>query len=207
MRQKALHIVFLLCIALQAWAIDVPCGTMIELRATSPAGWHFDHWSDGNTDSVRRVEVKANIDVIAYFAPNCGEFILQAVALYDRILVLDMRSIQASGLSFEPEQVTWYRVKGTPDTPEWVDDEAVGTGYYFTMEESFKKKGGEYYALVDMSVNPSGQLCSSLRSVLIHFSKPEDEPEGAAKKIIRDRQILILRGEEVYTIDGRKVNH
>ena len=33
-------------------------------------GYHFNNWSDGNTDSIRTVEVLGNASYYAYFAPN-----------------------------------------------------------------------------------------------------------------------------------------
>ena len=89
--------------------------------------------------------------------------------------------------------------------PEVVDDEAIGTGYYYASETALSKQGGEYYALVDMSETPSGELCDTLRSMLVAFSAPDPEPEQSARKVLRDQQLLIIRGEEIYTIDGKKV--
>ena len=206
MRRWALYIVLFWTLGAAAVELTgVPCGAKVRLRATSPEGWHFDHWSDGSTDSVYVFEVRSDTSLIAYFAPNCGTFFLPVETLYDRLLVLDIRSIQASGYFFEPSQVTWYRVKGEPDMPEVVDDEAIGTGYYYASETALSKQGGEYYALVDMSETPSGELCDILRSMLVAFSAPDPEPEQSARKVLRDQQLLIIRGEEIYTIDGKKV--
>lgn len=206
MRRWALYIVMLVSLSTAAAELTgLTCGTKVRLRASSPAGWHFVSWSDGTTDSVYVLEVRSDSLLIAYFAPTCDAFFLKAEALYDRLLVLDIRSIQASGYFFEPSQVTWYRVKGEPDTPDIVDDEAIGTGYYYASDKAFSQLGGSYYAVADMSVNPSGALCPTFRSVLIVFSKPEEVPEPTVRKVLQDRQILILRGEEIYTIDGRKM--
>ena len=213
MRRWALYIVFLWSLgAAAAELTGVPCGATVRLQATSPAGWHFDHWSDGSTDSVYLVEVHSDLHLIAYFAPSCEDFSLPAVALYDRLIMLDMRTIQALGYFFEPDQVTWYRVKGIPDPQEddtldatYADppDEEVGTGYYLTLDQNLVGTGS-YYALVDMSINASGLLCPVLRSWLVQFSAP-DTTAPSVQKILRNDQILILRGDKIYTIQGQEV--
>lgn len=135
MRRWALYIVFLWSLgAAAAELTGVPCGATVRLRATSPAGWHFDHWSDGSTDSVYLVEVHSDLHLIAYFAPSCEDFSLPAVALYDRLIMLDMRTIQALGYFFEP-----------------------------------------------------------------------DTTAPSVQKILRNDQILILRGDKIYTIQGQEV--
>ena len=97
MRRWALYIVFLWTLgAAAAELTGVPCGATVRLRAIAPDGWHFDHWSDGSTDSVYLVEVRSDLHLIAYFSSACEDFNLPVVALYDRLIMLDMRSIQAS---------------------------------------------------------------------------------------------------------------
>ena len=158
------------------------------------------------------MEVHSDLHLIAYFAASCEDFSLPAVALYDRLIMLDMRTIQALGYFFEPDQVTWYRVKGIPDPQEddtldatYADppDEEVGTGYYLTLDQNLVGTGS-YYALVDMSINASGLLCPILRSWLVQFSAP-DTTAPSVQKILRNDQILILRGDKIYTIQGQEV--
>ena len=64
-------------------------------------------------------------------------------------------------------------MKGAPDTfkdDATGDDEPMGTGYYLTIDQSFLGTG-DYYAAVDMSANPSGELCRSvLRSEVVHYA-------------------------------------
>ena len=200
MRRWALYIVFLWTLgAAAAERAGVPCGATVRLRAISPAGWHFDHWSDGSTDSVYLVEVQSDLHLIAYFSPSCEDFSLPVVALYDRLIMLDMRSIQALGYFFEPDQVTWYRVKGGPDSP----DEEVGTGYYLTLDQNLAGTGS-YYAEVDMSINASGLLCSTLRSSLVQFSASETT-SSPVRKILRNNQLLILRDDKTYTPTGQEI--
>ncbi len=45
-------------------------GTTITLTATANNGYHFDHWSDGNTQNPRTITVNGNITLTAYFVQN-----------------------------------------------------------------------------------------------------------------------------------------
>ena len=175
--------------------IEVPCGTWIELRATtSVEDWHFDHWSDGNTDAVRQVEVLGDAHYVAYFAPNCGDYpALPVVALYDWLIMLDVRTVNTMGYYFGEEAVTWYRVRGAPDKltdGASADDERMGTGYSLTIDQSFKGTG-DYYASVDVSSSPSGVLCTDLmRSLIVHYSSttPAAAPPLLEPTVVRPNE-------------------
>ncbi len=173
---KTYCILLALSIALsgRAASIEALCGTWYELRATPMDEWHFEHWNDGETSAVRQVEVLGNARYIAFFAPNCGDYpALPVVALYDWLIMLDIRTIQSKGYFFDEEDVTWYRVRGVPDKLTdgvSADDEPVGTGYSLTIDQSFKGTG-DYYASVDVSSSPSGTVCTDLmRSMIVHYA-------------------------------------
>ena len=172
--QRKLLIILWLALSVPIMAIDVPCGSWLTLRATAVEDWHFERWSDGNTDSVRLIEITSDTTLYAHFAPNCGDYAaLPVVSLYDWLLMLDVKTIQAKGYFFAEDNVTWYRVRGAPDKIEddvGKDDEPLTTGYYLTIDQSFKGTG-DYYAIVDVSSSPSGLLCTGLmRSELVHYS-------------------------------------
>lgn len=174
MKRRLLYILFMV-LAVPIGAVEVPCGTWIELRATTSVDdWHFDHWSDGDTSAVRQVEVLGDAHYVAYFAPDCGDYpALPVVALYDWLIMLDMRTINTMGYFFGEEAVTWYRVRGAPDKltdGASADDQRMGTGYSLTIDQSFKGTG-DYYASVDVSSSPSGVLCTDLmRSLIVHYA-------------------------------------
>ena len=154
--------------------LNVACGEWVELQAVAAEDWHFDHWNDGDTSLVRQVEVTADAQYIAYFASNCGDYpSLPVVSLYDWLLMLDVRAIHEKGYTFGEEDVTWYRVKGEPDKEEdgpRADDERVGTGYSFSINESLVNSG-DYYATVDVSNSPAGVLCTEMmRSQIVHYA-------------------------------------
>ena len=152
---------------------NILSGAWIELQAIAAENWHFVQWSDGDTVSVRQVEVTSDMQYVASFEPNCGDYpTLPVVSLYDWLLMLDVRSIHAMGYTFAEEDVAWYRVHGEPDKLNAGvsgDDERLGTGYSFTLDESFANTG-DYYAMVDVSSSPIGVPCTDMmRSQIVHF--------------------------------------
>lgn len=56
----------------QAYATsEISCvDSTATISATSDYGYHFDHWSDGNTDNPRTIHVTSDTTVTAIFAPN-----------------------------------------------------------------------------------------------------------------------------------------
>lgn len=70
--------VFTLLLALSistfAWAdktlTDIECGRQVTITATAVTGYHFDHWSDGNTQNPRTVTISETATYRAYFAAN-----------------------------------------------------------------------------------------------------------------------------------------
>ncbi len=44
-----------------------------EIQANAYHGYHFDHWSDGNTDNPRYIVVLQDTHLVAYFASDNGE--------------------------------------------------------------------------------------------------------------------------------------
>ena len=177
----------------RAASIEALCGAWYELRATPMEDWHFVHWNDGDTSAVRQVEVLGDAHYVAYFAPNCGDYpALPVVALYDWLILLDVRSINAKGYYFGEEAVTWYRVRGAPDKladGASADDERVGIGYSLTIDQSFKGTG-DYYASVDVSSSPSGVLCTDLmRSFIVHYaSSAASAPPLLEPTMVRARE-------------------
>ena len=177
MKRLVNTILCVLCLGIAAQAAPVggstyDCGTWLQLSATPYDGYHFVEWSDGNKDSLRHVEVTGHATYIAFFAETCENPSLPVVALYDWLIMLNMREIQDLGYSFNPTDVTWYRVVGEPDDLNGnpADDQKVCNGFYLTLAKNLKGTG-DYYAKVNNVANPSAQLCSDvLRSVLVHFS-------------------------------------
>ncbi len=49
-------------------------GTTVQISAIPNNGYHFDHWSDGNTQNPRNITVNSNISLTAYFVQNTQSF-------------------------------------------------------------------------------------------------------------------------------------
>ena len=222
MNAKRYIVILALCslFVLVGRAIEVPCGSWIELRATAVEDWHFDHWNDGDTSAVRQIEVLNNTKYIAYFAPNCGDYpVLPVISLYDWLLMLDVKAINAMGYYFAPADVTWFRVTGMPDKltdGASADDTPIASGYYLTIDQSFVGTG-DYYAMVDVSSSPSGVLCTDLmRSVLVHYSSSSSAPkripvlEPTIVRAAEEQRLLFLNPAfptmvMVYDMAGRMI--
>ena len=52
-------------------------GATATISATANSGYHFDHWSDGNTQNPRTITVNSNISLTAYFALNTQYYIVK----------------------------------------------------------------------------------------------------------------------------------
>jgi len=154
------------------------CGTLFTMKASPAEGYHFVGWSDGSTDSIRLMDAHEDAMYIAYFASNCAEWAnWPVIALYDWLLMLDVKTINDGGYFFDEKDVTWYRVKGEQDMPEdeIKDDLVMGTGYYLTLERSFKNTG-DYYAEVNIAATGIAYVCKDvMRSVLVHYAGSEPE--------------------------------
>lgn len=177
-RLLAISAIVCACVSLigaQPQYMQVDCGSWITLTATPFEDYYFIRWSDGNTDSVRSVQVDEDAAYIAFFGERCREAASwPVVALYDWLLMLNVNAINQDGYFFGPENVNWYRVVGEPDdfsNGQTQDDQLVVTGsYYLTLNQNLQGTG-DYYAIVDISSNPSGRICTDyMRSMIVHYS-------------------------------------
>lgn len=198
MRYRLIIILSLICGAVLAdstvTTMQVACDTRIELRCTPYPDYHFVQWSDGETDSVRIIQVNGDATYIAYIAPNCEEYAdLPVLALYDWLIMLDVRSVHNMGYEFNEGDVKWYRVVSEPDklTDDYYqDDEYVCTGYYLTLNKNLKGTG-DYYAVVDVR-GSRNTLCSGLmRSVVVQYSNPERRLSLAPNRVYPSQQMKL----------------
>lgn len=163
--------------------IIADCGSWVTLTARPTLGARFLNWSDGSTDISHRVEVTENATYFAYFEDLCSDREnLPVVALYDWLLLLNVRSIHEDlGLTFDEASVRWYRVRGQMDDidSENRDDELVATGVYLTLAKDLSGTG-DYYALVDVSGGASGLRCMGMhRSIIIQYAGTEQDKSMA----------------------------
>lgn len=222
---KANSFILIMClmfICSLTWADEhrITCGSWIEIAAHPLEDHHFLKWSDGDTDSVRQIQVHENATFIAYFAANCEEYAnWSIISLYDWLLMVDVRSINEMGYYFTPANVTWYRIVGEPDDlhnnfPQ--DDQCImKNSYYLTLDKSLKGTGS-YYAVIDVS-DSQGMLCDGLmRSIIISYSGSK---QPAQVKLIPNAvvtgQTMQLKGlnpnEEseifIYSTTGKLINY
>ncbi len=151
----------------------VECGETVELHAETFADYHFVEWSDGNTDSIRNVEVVSDTSLVAMFEPNCGEWANWPVAFkYNSLLILNVDSIYSMGYYPTPEDVAWYKVIGDPDNLDDIfpaDDQYICNGHYMSLITN-DLSYGQYYAVVDVSKN-AGVLChDKMRTEIVEYA-------------------------------------
>ena len=219
MRRRLLYIL-LFALSVPMMAIEVPCGTWIELRATAIEDWHFERWNDGDTNAVRQIEVLSDMSFVAYFAPDCHDGpTLSVVSLYDWLLMLDVRNIEEQGYFFNPDDISWYRVTGLPDKLDdsaSSDDELLASGYYLTLNQSLVGTG-DYYAVADLSGTASGEICTDrVRSNIISYSSAASTPahlpvlEPTVVRPFEQQRILRLNPNQpttvtIYDIAGHRL--
>lgn len=176
--KRILHITLFLCFCLAIQAevrTNVPCGEWLTIKAQPRPDFRFIQWSDGNTDSVRTIQVTEDATYIAFFAANCEEYAnWPVISVYDWLLMINKAAINAKGYYFNPDNVVWYRVVGEPDDmhndifPQ--DDEVViRNSFYLTLDQDLKGTGN-YYAVVDVS-DAGGKYCDGfMRTVIVNYS-------------------------------------
>jgi len=82
--KKKLFVLPLLAISMATMSVHATpiesedaCGTQLQIEAEPLTGYHFVRWQDNNTDNPRTIEVKGDVDYIAYFAPNKYKIVFQ----------------------------------------------------------------------------------------------------------------------------------
>lgn len=160
------------------------CGDLIQISAHPMEDFHFVYWlEDGNTDSIRTIELISDTTFTAVFAANCQEYAnWPVIRKYDWLLMLDVPAINQKGYYFSEANVSWYRAVGSIDDmhegrfPQ--DDQFISNGYYMSLQDRYLDGTGIYYAVVDISSNSQGLLCDGLmRSVIVDYSSPTTDTD------------------------------
>lgn len=192
----------------------VQCGDKVTLIATPLEGYQFEHWSDGDENAERTIQVFEDVTYIAYFSRKCEEYAnWPVVALYDWLMMLNVKYINDSlGYYFGPEQVTWYQVVGEPDdlsNPDsWNDIPVINGSYYLTLGQNLTGTG-DYYALIDVSSNSSGHLCSGyMCSELISYSSGSISGDDNMNAPSRAPKLMpsVAKSGEVIRLTNLEVN-
>ena len=175
-KMRKLFAILLSCLPLVLWAAptsgeDIDCGTKVKVTATPKPGYHFEQWSDGNTDNPRWIDVQADSAITAIFAPDCQLPVVPVEALYDWMLVVNKPELNKMGFAPAENEVNWYRVVNKIDErgDEKRDDELVHVGYYLTVTHA-GSADDFYYAEIQVDAPESYVLCSdTLRSTTWKF--------------------------------------
>ena len=152
-------------------------GDMITLTATpAHAGYYFLHWADGNTDNPRTITLTTDAVYTAVFARQ-----MFTITFYDEdsLTVLDQ---QEWGYGELPTCIT----PAKPDDEEW--------SYHFSAwvpEITPVTGNAAYYA-------------TYVAFEIEDTALPDTESNTPCTKLIRNGQLLILRGEDTYSILGVK---
>ena len=187
--RKSLAILFLTILPVLAIAQsesmpqELNCGEQVLVTATAKPGYHFEHWSDGNTDNPRWMDVLSDTDLVAIFTKDCERPLVPVVALYERVLMVDKTKFNKQGFFPAETDIHWYRIVGEQDElgATHRDDELVHVGYYLTITIS-PNTNAWYYAEVPVKAPDSLFLCSdTLRSNTWKFDGTQDvaPPHGS----------------------------
>jgi hypothetical protein len=144
---------------------------------------------------------------------------IPAVSKYgDRIIVIDLRYIDDNfGWAVEENDVTWYRAVGSLDDyadPSTVmDDEVLGHGYYYSLEDGNPLPEGLYYARIVhdpvSAADCAGILQTNLLNVVSLKSAPKLVPnitEPAELIRLMNLDPSVVSNITVYTATGEVLN-
>jgi len=197
---------------------NILCGETPTYDGTTPKqadSYNYQYTFSGWTPTI--VPATEDATYIAIYdstalvpnAENCVECQnAPVVALYDYLLMLNVKVLKAQGYIFTDQDVHWYRVVGEIDNldapPADRDDELIATGMYLTIAQNLSGTGN-YYVVVDMSKTTSTTLCSGyMRSVLVNYtSAPARHSVALLPNVIRGAGVMTLNGllpEENTTI-------
>jgi len=177
-------------------SMHVGCGSVVEIHAKAFSYYHFTSWSDGNTDSVRYIEVTSDTSFTAHFETNCDENAdWPAELLYNRLIILDVNDINALGFYPKESDVAWYKVIGSVDPiteffPE--DDYFICNGYYLSIDRYYLDYG-KYYATVDVTGRVPSNCSNFKRTVIVNYNPGYSSIRVAPSS---------ANGGELLTLDG-----
>lgn len=182
---------------LQAQSSGYLCGDRVQITATPQDGYHFVSWSDGITDNPREIDISSDINLVAHFEPNCGDYAnVGIIRLYDWLLMLNKDDLEKQHYYIDENDIRWYRIVGDIDAVDAVnrDDLFMGLGYYLTLNQNLTGTG-DYYAIIDASHNQDNNaLCDGLmRSEIASYSAP---PQAVRERIALNPN-FVSRGEPI----------
>lgn len=198
------------------------CGERVRIEATPLPGYRFVRWSDGETDSVRIVDIDGDqdIELTATFEPLCREPQAPVDRVYDWLLVVNRAELMNEGwLTTEAsdDSVRWYKIIepidpiGIHDFTDPTCDLMVMRGFSLALKDG--EKWENYYAEVNVDAAKAEKeyMCTTvmrgfslIRSDLPYTSTPL---LPYTRKYEKDGIIYIKRNNQIYTIYGIPINN
>lgn len=204
-------------------AVDTfDCGERVQIKASPLPGYRFVQWSDGETDSVRIVDIDGDqdIELTAIFEPKCREPQAPVDRIYDWLLVVNRQELVSQGwLTTEAsdDNVKWYKIVdpidpiGVHELADPTCDPVVMSGFSLILKDG--ESWQDYYAEVNVDAAKAEKeyMCTTvmrgfslIRSDLPYTSTPL---LPYTRKYEKDGIIYIKRNNQIYTIYGIPINN
>ncbi|MEE1254027.1 MAG: leucine-rich repeat protein, partial [Paludibacteraceae bacterium] len=155
--------------------INNACGAQISAKPN--IGYHFIQWSDGVVNNPRSIVLTQDTVLIAEFA-EIPSYVVEVI--YNP----DHGTVNGQGTYKEDEKVTLIAT--------------ANDGYKFhKWSNGVTDNPYTFFVKSDVTLEANFTSTEGIEDV--------QSDEVLSTKVIKDGQVLIFRGEKVYTIDGRKV--
>ena len=154
---------------------------VIQILAVPTEGYDFDQWNDGNTDNPRTVTVTEDVTLTATFKK------LPVNTYFVNVISSDLTMGTVSG-GGKAEKGGHVLLNAYPNE-----------GYRFVSWNN-GNSNNPYY----VEVTGPATYVAIFAPIGTGFDNAESS-EIEVRKVMIDGRIYIVRGEEMYTIDGRKV--
>lgn len=156
-------------------------GEKVTLSAEANKGYRFVAWSDGHLFDTRIVTVTQDENFTAIFEPT-PLHTLTVVANDDT-----MGSVAGSGIYEEGAEVT---LTATPNEG------------YCLLSWSFSDQAAD---TISYTIPATDTVVTAYFGPCLESVERVEQPAPSASKVLRDSQILILRGDRTYTLTGQEV--
>ncbi|MCQ2324961.1 MAG: hypothetical protein MJZ58_02065 [Paludibacteraceae bacterium] len=227
--KRSIYILLLSLLTTLTWAAEpmavdtFDCGERVQIKAEPMPGYRFVQWSDGETDSVRFVDIDGDqdIELTAIFEPKCRELQAPVDRIYDWLLVVNRQELVSQGwLTTEAsdDSVKWYKIVepidpiGAHSVSDSTCDQMVMRGFSLVLKDG--ESWQDYYAEVNVNAAKalSEYMCTTiLRGFpLVRSDLEEITIDGTShnsRKYEKDGLIYIKRDNQLYTIYGVPINN
>ena len=156
-------------------------GEKVTLSAEANKGYRFVAWSDGHLYDTRIVTVTQDENFTAIFEPT-PLHTLTVVSNDDT-----MGSVAGSGIYEEGAEVT---LTATPNEG------------YCLLSWSFSDQAAD---TISYTIPATDTVVTAYFGPCLESVERVEQPAPSASKVLRDSQILILRGDRTYTLTGQEV--